>query len=185
MKSVTSEQKILRHFSRLFRYPDTSLPETASACYRLLLQEDPQAAEQLQRFRTFVEVSAPEKLEETFTATFELQPLCHPYVAYQLCGESQQRTLFLIKLKEVYRQHGYDSGHELPDHFSEMLGFAALTADPVCRAELVSDALLPALGKLVDALDNEEHPYRSMLVALHGWLDTLCTTDEQVLRVEA
>lgn len=166
------EDQIFQHFSRLFRYPDAETADIAADCYRLLKRQHPEEAEQLQYFKEFVAGSLPAKVEETFTATFELQPLCHPYVGYQLCGESGQRTMFLIKLKELYRQNGYTLGHELPDHFSEMLGFVATIDDPVCRTELVTDALIPALDKLIVSMENEDHPYRRMLVALRMWLGT-------------
>lgn len=170
MSSIQTEQSLLRHFSRLFCYPDENTAATGGDCYRLLAAGHPGQAEHLRCFNEFVAGKPEQKLEEMFTSTFELQPLCHPYVGYQLCGESGQRTMFMIKLKELYRRHAYPLGHELPDHLSEMLGFIGSTNDLQCRTELVTDALLPALEKLITAIENEEHPYRSLLIALRSWL---------------
>jgi nitrate reductase delta subunit len=170
MNRLQTEQSVLRHFSRLFCYPDENTAATGGDCYRLLVAGYPQQAEHLRYFNEFVDGKPAQKLEEIFTSTFELQPLCHPYVGYQLCGESGQRTMFMIKLKELYRHHVYPLGNELPDHLSEMLSFIGSTDDHQCRAELVTDALLPALEKLIAAIENEEHPYRSLLIALNNWL---------------
>jgi len=170
MNRLQTEQSVLRHFSRLFCYPDERTVATVDDCYRLLATEHPVQAEHLRYFNEYFGDKPSKKLEETFTATFELQPLCHPYVGYQLCGESGQRTMFMIKLKELYRNNAYSSGQELPDHLSEMLSFISSTDDHQCRTELVTDALLPALEKLIIAIQNEEHPYRRLLIALKNWL---------------
>jgi nitrate reductase delta subunit len=121
-------------------------------------------------FVNFLDAHQPARVEEIFTATFDLQPACHPYVGYQLCGESQQRTMFLIKLQQLYQQHGFAARSELPDHLSTMLRFISLVADRNCRQELISDGLLPALEKLLQGLDNGEHPYVELLRALQGFL---------------
>jgi nitrate reductase molybdenum cofactor assembly chaperone NarJ/NarW len=170
MTSMQTDQQLFQQFSRLFCYPDADTEQTVTNCYELLAQKSPVGAEQLRNFKEFIEVSAPARREETFTATFELQPLCHPYVAWQLCGESQQRTLLLMKLNELYRQHEFSAGNDLPDHLSEVLRFIGTSDDVQCHAELVADAIIPTLDKMIAAIEKEDHPYRSLLVALHNWL---------------
>ena len=117
-----------------------------------------------------LETASQAQIEETFTSTFDLQPLSHPYVGYQLCGESQQRTMFLMKLQEIYRQHDYNSGSELPDHIGQVLRFIGITNDRSCRQELIEDGLLPALAKIIPEIENDDHPYKGLLKALQGFL---------------
>jgi nitrate reductase delta subunit len=173
MTSMQTDQQLFEQFSRLFSYPDAQTEHTVTDCYALLTQKSPAGAEQLRHFKAFVEDSVPTRLEETFTATFELQPLCHPYVAWQLCGESQQRTLMLMKLTELYRQHNFSAGNDLPDHLSEVLRFIGTRCDLQDHAELVVDAIIPTLNKMIGAIEQEDHPYRSLLVALRNWLGTM------------
>ena len=173
MTSMQIDQQLFQQFSRLFCYPDPETEHTVTCCYELLAQKNPAGAEQLRRFKVFVENNLPAHLEETFTATFELQPLCHPYVAWQLCGESQQRTLMLMKLTEIYRQHEFSTSNELPDHLSEVLRFIGTRCDLQHHAELVADAIIPTLDKMIGAIEKEDHPYRSLLVALRSWLRPL------------
>ena len=171
MTTLQAHQQICRKFSALLSYPDASVQATAAACQQLLQQNRPEVAPQLQGFVTALAETDQARIEEIFTSTFDLQPLCHPFVGYQLCGESQQRTMFLMKLQEVYRQHDYSAGSELPDHISEMLRFISRIDDQVCRDELINDGLLPALEKIIAAIENDDHPYKGLLKTLQSFLN--------------
>ncbi len=170
MTSLRSHQDLCRQFATLLSYPGANLLQTTADCVTLLRQNQPAAAQQLQGFADFLADNNRSRIEEVFTSTFDLQPVCHPYVGYQLCGESQQRTMFLMKLQELYRQHDYNPGSELPDHLSEMLGFVGITDDQSCRQELINDGLLPALGKIIQAIESNDHPYKGLLKALQSFL---------------
>jgi len=170
--SVTAiHQTLCQQFADLLSYPDSTTRETAAACAALLRELRSEVDEHLTAFVNFLEAQDAARLEEIFTATFDLQPACHPYVGYQLCGESQQRTMFLIKLQQLYNQHDFAAGSELPDHLSTMLRFIGTVTDRSCRQELISDGLLPALEKLLQGLDTTgEHPYVKLLRALQRFL---------------
>jgi nitrate reductase delta subunit len=170
MTALLTHQDTCRQFAALLSYPTAALRQTAADCLEQLQRTCPAAAAKLQPFADFLAASDQARIEELFTATFDLQPLCHPYVGYQLCGESQQRTMFLIKLQEIYRQHDYRTGSELPDHLGELLRFIGITNDQNCRRELIEDGLLPALDKIIQAIDNPDHPYRGLLQALYSFL---------------
>lgn len=171
MNNLQAHQDICCHFSALLSYPTAEVQSTAVACQRLLQTQQPGTAPQLQGFVDLLATTDQAKLEELFTATFDLQPVCHPYVGYQLCGESQKRGIFLMKMRQLYREYNFNPGTELPDHLSEMLRFIGTTHDQSCRHELISDGLLPALEKIIAGLDNEEHPYHGVLTALHSFLN--------------
>lgn len=170
MTSLQRHQDICRQFSALLSYPTAEVQTTATACQHLLQENRSEAATQLGDFVAHLASTDPAKLEELFTATFDLQPLCHPYVGYQLCGENQKRGLFLMKMQQLYRLHDFNPSTELPDHLGEMLRFIGTTNDQVCRQELISDGVLPALEKIIAGLDNDDHPYQGLLKALHSFL---------------
>jgi len=167
---TVAQQTLCRHFADLLSYPDSATRQTASDCATLLRDLHPEGVEPLTGFINFLDEQESSQVEEVFTATFDLQPACHPYVGYQLCGESQQRTMFLIKLQQLYHQHGFASGTELPDHLSTMLRFIGTLDDRNCCKELVSDGLLPALEKLLQGLDQGDHPYVVLLRTLQSFL---------------
>lgn len=171
MTRMTNQRDLCGQFAVLLQYPTADLAATVAGCLERLQPTHPEVAARLQPFADFLATSERSRVEEVFTATFELQPTCHPYVGYQLCGESQQRTLFLLELKRLYREHGFTGGEELPDHLGQVLGFLALAEDEAVRTELINDGLRPALDKLLTAFDNPQHPYRALLGAVQVYLE--------------
>ena len=170
MTSLQTHQDICRQFATLLSYPEAGVQTTAAACRELLQENRPEVAPQLQSFVDLLATSDQAQIEELFTATFDLQPVCHPYVGYQLCGENQKRSIFLMKMHQIYREHDFNPGIELPDHLGEMLRFIGTTGDQICRQELISDGLLPAVEKIIAGIDNDDHPYKGLLKALHSFL---------------
>ncbi|WP_020677686.1 nitrate reductase molybdenum cofactor assembly chaperone [Geopsychrobacter electrodiphilus] len=164
-------------FSRLLSYPKTQVKTLAADCYRQLKDFDPQAAVAFAPFSTFIEQQKLPQIEELYTSAFDLQALSFPYVGYQLCGESQARTMFLMKLQEIYTQQNFSSEGELPDHLSVMLRFIGTVPDPQGNQEIIRDGLLPALEKIIQGIENQQHPYRQLLVSLQTYLTNLIATE--------
>jgi len=169
MTNSTLRKELCLAFAALFSYPEVTVRQTADACTERLRVLDSAAAAPMARFAAFLQEQAPARLEELYTATFDLQPLCHPYVGYLLYGESQQRTLFLIRLHQLFREHGFEPGGELPDHLATLLRFVGTVADPKCCQELIRDGLLPALEKLTGGLEAEQ-PYAALGQGLQSFL---------------
>jgi nitrate reductase molybdenum cofactor assembly chaperone NarJ/NarW len=180
MQTLAIQQQLCRDFAALLSYPDTNIRQTATACATLLREHDSTAAGPMASFATFLQEEDPAGLEELFTATFDLQPVCHPYVGYLLCGESQQRTLFLIRLQQLYKQHDFELGFELPDHLATLLRFVGTVADRECCLELIRDGLLPALGKLAEGLTAEQ-PYAVLIAALQSFLTETVEAEPELL----
>lgn len=163
MAAVTSQQQLCRHFAELFSYPGPSTRTTAAYCTGLLRDRHPDAVEPFSQFTRFLEEHPAARLEEVYTATFDLQPACYPYVAYQLCGESQKRTLFLMKLQQLYREHGFAGDGELPDHLATVLRFIAGSDARECCEELIGDGLLPAIDRMLTQAETTTNPYIQLL----------------------
>ena len=170
MNSLEVHKKICCQFAELLSYPDGTTKDRALSCQRLLHATKAQGAEPLQHYIDVLESKATEDLEELFTATFDLQPSCYPYVGYQLCGESSKRTFFLMQMRQLYDQYDFDWRSELPDHLSEMLRFIGTIDDQKCRQELINDGLVPALEKIMEKTDDFRQPYQAVLKALHSFL---------------
>ena len=106
----------------------------------------------------------PDQREELYTATFDVNPRCLPYLSIHLFGEENfKRGEFMAALHHQYETRGFDRGRELPDHIGTLLRYAATLEDPE-RRELAEFCILGPLGKLIAALDGD-HPYRPLLVA--------------------
>lgn len=170
MLSLHRHQQICRQFAALLRYPGSEVAALATECALSVAPVSRSAAESVGRFAAFAGRVRPAEVEEAYSATFELQALCHPYVGYLLCGENQQRTVFMLKLRELYNRHGFRGGNDLPDHFGEVLDFVAATDSGADCRDLLADGLLPALEKILAERCEADRPYLDLLRALRSFL---------------
>lgn len=147
---VSTQTRVLGLFADLLEYPleDMDIAATARECRALVALESPPAAELIDRFIAFVERTPRDTLEEIFGATFDLNASCHPYVGYHMFGESYHRSLFMLELKERFRERGFDCGLELPDHLGVILRFLTICDDAELRDEIAREAVLPTLGPM-------------------------------------
>ncbi|HKL25709.1 MAG TPA: nitrate reductase molybdenum cofactor assembly chaperone [Desulfuromonadales bacterium] len=178
MHALSLHQDICRQFAALLSYPDERIAARAAACATHLDQFSPAGRKQLEPFLQYVGSSAPTAVEEAFTNSFDLQAACHPYVGYQLCGESQQRTFFMIKLQEIYRDHGFAAASDLPDHFCEVLRFIGAIDAQGARLEIIRDGLLPALEKMTRGIETGDSAYLHLLKALQTFLNDSLAGDD-------
>lgn len=99
-------------------------------------------------------------LEATYTETFDLAPLCSPYLGVHLFGEeTRDRSRLLTGL----RSSGVE-GYELPDHIAEVFECAERFVEEewldLCRL-----VIAPALEKMSAILDRTTNPYRHLIAA--------------------
>lgn len=165
-------RRILYLFARLLDYPCIDLTEAVRECEGLVSAANPEAGRLMGEFRSFVEQTAPGRLQEVYTTTFDLDATHHPYVGYHLFGETYKRSAFLVGLKECYQAQGFSAeGAELPDHLTMMLGFLACCEDQEMAGELIEQALLPALEKMIGK--DEQAPQHREASAYRGALQAL------------
>lgn len=159
-------QRTLALFADLLEYPTLLLAEQVRC-----LQGELPPQSTLADFGAFVEREPLVRAQELYTTTFDLNPVCCPYVGYHLFGESFKRGALMAKLRETYAQHGFVSNvTELPDHLSTLLRFAATCEDPDLAQEVVTELVLPGLRTMAATLASESNPYTDVLRTL---LDTL------------
>lgn len=182
MERTTNESRVLELFAELLEYPSSgiAIAKAARECRALIEGEDAAAAAYLGEFTTFVERTPHSTLEEIFTATFDLNASCHPYIGYHMFGEAYKRSALLLELKERFREHNFDPGIELPDHIAVLLRFMSLCPDVELNTEIAREALLATLDPMMvppepePVEDGEEAPeifdlgddYRRVLQAL-------------------
>jgi nitrate reductase delta subunit len=147
MASTANESRVLALFADLLEYPrrDLDVAQTARECRALIASESAEAATLLGEFVTFAERTPPDMIEEVFSATFDLNASCHPYVGYQLFGEAYPRSIFMLELKDRYRNVNYDPGVELPDHIAVMLRYMSMSSDAESNGEIAREGLLATL----------------------------------------
>jgi nitrate reductase delta subunit len=172
----------LELFANLLDYPTPELSQQALNLSRTLreIREEVHGASQAEaaalvtRFQDNVENLSPRQVEELYTSTFDMQPLCYPYVGYHLFGESYKRGAFMAQLNEGYRSFGYQVEKELPDYVPAILRFLALgdrTRQSDFSTALLSEGLAPAVAKMASAFNQQsQNPYAAAIAALHLFL---------------
>lgn len=161
-------------FAALLEYPVSEMTGQARECLEQLQIVHPRAAVMLEKFVNGMEGQSLQRMQELYTITFDMQPVCYPYVGYHLFGESYKRGAFMAQLNEAYHTRGYSAGQELPDQLSVILRFIGLDAEnrhgTFCQA-LLTDGVTPALEKMLKVFNVEsENPYHGLLSALHLFL---------------
>ncbi|MFQ5529279.1 MAG: nitrate reductase molybdenum cofactor assembly chaperone [Gemmatimonadota bacterium] len=148
----------------VLEYPE---PETAAMREELVALLDDWKPEAAEALRVHTEALADMSLydqQERYAATFDVNPAVCLYVGYHVFGDSYPRGVFMSRLAGAYEKAGFQLDRELPDHVPAVLRYLACSeaVDPV---ELVDDALVPALRKIVGAFAETTSPYAALLEA--------------------
>ncbi len=157
-------------FAEILDYPGPGLADRVRDCMARLAPAHPGVTGLLGDFQAELEGSAPGRLEEIYTGTFDFQPESSLYAGYHLFGDDHRRSLLLVKLQESYRACGFLTGKELADHLCVLLRFLGRSNGTPESRELISDCLIPALSRMLEGAVRTASPYRLVLEALLQWL---------------
>ena len=150
----------------LLSYPGRDLLAVLDGCVGALAAESPEAAGLLERFGDAAKELGQGGLEEAYIQIFELHAENALYIGHQLFGEDWRRGTFMARLKERYRERGLSIGEELPDHLSVILRFLEVEPPGQERDELIGDCIVPALHKVLRAIEGKKTPYDDILRAV-------------------
>ena len=172
----------LKLASVLLQYPSPAARESVAGLD--LSEVAPLRGGQAQRLASFLAWYRSRSLGElqaAYVETFDFAKQRSLHLTYHLHGDSRQRGLALLRLKEAYAAEGLegDAG-ELPDFLPLMLEFCVLAPEPAGRELL--DRHRPAIELIRDSLHREQSPFAELLdVAIDG-LPGL--TGRQVARIK-
>ncbi|MEW5983164.1 MAG: nitrate reductase molybdenum cofactor assembly chaperone [Acidobacteriota bacterium] len=162
-------REALAHLGSLVSYPDGDYRTRLDALLAGLAGDDPEAVRHLERFAERLDGLSTADLQELYTRTFDLNPLCALEVGWHLYGEDYQRGAFLVRMRKALRDHGIPEDGELPDHLASMLRLAA-RLEPDETARLTVHALLPALDKMLGSIEKAESPFLPLVTAIRHLL---------------
>jgi nitrate reductase delta subunit len=153
----------------LLAYPGVNFRTRLALCRAELEELFPEAAGLLFRFSQRVAGLTPEELEELYTHTFDLNPVCSLEVGWHLFGENYSRGEFLVTMRQLLRKYALPESTELPDHLTHVL--PALARMGQREADHFATAhVLPALGKMLAGLGQKDSPYVDVLEAVRAVL---------------
>jgi nitrate reductase delta subunit len=159
-------QAALLALADLLEYPGEDWPRRLAAS-RASLNDDA-----LAEFSRQTESLPLAALQETYTLTFDLNPVASLEIGYHLFGENYKRGLFLAQLRETEAQYALDEQRQLPDYLPILLRLLTRLDDRELREDLIAECLLPATGKMKTALKSKENLYAPLVEAVEARLKT-------------
>ena len=163
---------IYSYLAKAIDYPAADFRQLVIDCGSALSAHFPEAAARYQPFREFVAGAEEARLEEAYTATFDVNAVCHLDVGYQLFGEDYKRGALLVELSRVQREAGNDTGTELADYLPNLLRAVPKVTRTEEREELVRKLMLPAIEKMVASFpEGSANVYRQALETIAGVLE--------------
>ncbi len=88
----------------LLKYPVAGTTKTVEKCLLALKETGSPALEPISHFAEHVKNSSQEEMEELFTRTFDINPVCALEVGWHLFGERYERGTFIVKIRQTLRR---------------------------------------------------------------------------------
>jgi nitrate reductase molybdenum cofactor assembly chaperone NarJ/NarW len=171
-----NDENIYASLAVLFSYPTESYHKHAIDCLHALRNAPTGVYSEFQKFHAGIAELGNEEVQELFTRTFDLNPMCTLEIGWQLYGEDYQRGEFLVKMREHLREFGVVESGELPDHLSHALALLGrLEANEA--QEFASVYVLPALDKMRTAWKDNRNAFAALLESAFEQLKSDYTYD--------
>lgn len=127
-----AQEKRYRVIAALLQYPDPSwlemIPEVNAYIGRLPAGR---TREIFEEFLDYLSSQPLLRLQENYTAAFDLNPATTLNMSYHLSGDGRKRAALLALLQQNYHCAGYEGAvNDLPDFLPAMLEFMAVCRDP-------------------------------------------------------
>jgi len=145
----------------LLTYPETDYAHRIAKCLECA---SPDCRAQLNLFADGVRGLQTDELQELFTRTFDLNPVCSLELGWHLFGENYERGVLLVRMREELRRHQLSESQELPDHFTHVLRLVG-EMEHEYAADFVAACVLPALEKMLQAIHGRENPFEHLMLA--------------------
>ncbi len=165
-----------RLLSIIFSYPEDEgiLKES---CRKLV--EISNGIQELDELAEFIENSPLSQIQEEYVSSFELQPVCIPYIAHHIFGESYKKGEYMVFLREMYRQNSFvPSINELPDHIAVVSEFLSIMGN---GREKFLAAVMPGIEKMAESIEDKEFHYRQAVLLFHRLCSAEFSKSEEVI----
>jgi nitrate reductase molybdenum cofactor assembly chaperone len=147
---MTSRREHLEAVAGLFTYPRT---DWAKAVENVLACSG-SAAPALLEFAREIRCLPLSGLQELYTSTFDLYPVCALDLGWHLFGEDYKRGLLLARMRRELRAHDIRETRELPDHLSHVLLLLARMG-PAQGEEFASAIVAPAVERMAKCMPSD------------------------------
>jgi nitrate reductase molybdenum cofactor assembly chaperone len=162
--------RVYEALAELLEYP--SLKLDIESCSELICNEPSNVANSFAEFRASVAGLSLSDLQELYTRTFDLSPVCALDIGYHLFGENYKRGVFLANLRETEAPFDLGQERQLPDYLPVLLRLLTKLDDEELRSALIVDCMIPALEKMLKTLSEGDNPYRHLIAAVNTKLNS-------------
>jgi nitrate reductase delta subunit len=153
-------------YADLLDYPTNTWQVRIDDCKWLMNHQRLSSAALLLEFLQAVEALSLATLQERYTQTFDLNPVCNLEIGYHLFGENYKRGVFLANLRETEAPFALGQEQQLPDYLPVLLRLLVKLEDAELRSALISECLIPAIELMHAALQKAGNVYGSLFAAI-------------------
>lgn len=153
---------VLESLAPIFQYPRADYNDRVANCRAALATGAPELLPNFDAFAAAIRALPLAHMEELFTQTFDLSPLCCLEVGWHLFGENYERGEFLVKVRQDLRNHGIPESAELPDHLSHVLALLARLPGEDA-AVFAARFAAPALEKMQEGLKGAGNGFENLV----------------------
>ena len=147
----------------LLEYPGEGWSDRLERCEQWLPSQEPEVAGQFIGFRRKAGELSISKLQELYTQTFDLNPVCTLDIGYHLFGENYKRGELLANLRQTEAHYRLGQENQLPDYLPVLLRLLLkLEDEDLCRS-LMGELLVPALDAMLKSFGQARNPYRDLI----------------------
>lgn len=160
--------RVMKLTALLLQYPDRRLFDLLPAIDAALESMPPGRCRQgLQTFRAYLQDQPLLRVQEHYTAIFDLNPSTCLNTTYHRWGDGEKRADAMVRLQQIYMDAGYDIGNgELPDFLPLILEF--LSVCPESGSNELIRQCLECLPHLIDRLHDVAPAYAALLQIVDG-----------------
>ena len=159
-------KSIYENLADLLDYPDGDWQSRCDECQDSLNAAGESSGRQFCLFAGETGRLSLSDLQELYTRTFDLSPVCALDIGYHLFGENYKRGVFLANLRETESPFDLGQQHQLPDYLPVLLRLLTELDDDELRDALIGECMIPALAKMLQALVQGGNPYRHLIGAV-------------------
>ncbi len=160
---MDGKRALLDAIAGLYTYPEGGgFAQRVAACRERVDERFPGRGEMLSALLERSRGMSRGEVEEMFTRTFEINPVCALEVGWHVYGEEYARGALLVRLREELRRHDIPEITELPDHLTHVLQLLG-RLEPELADDLAGRYVLPALAKMLAAIEGKDCPYEELL----------------------
>ena len=164
--------QIYEQLADLLDYPAPGWEANVAVCQKLVRRTMPELRSSFATFSDEVKDLSLATLQEIYTRTFDLSPVCALEIGYHLFGENYKRGVFLANLRETEASFNLGQEHQLPDYLPVLLRLLTKLDDKELRDSLIVDCMIPALEKMLKTLSGADNPYQHLIMAARSLLNS-------------